>query len=68
MKKGTSRLAKHKRARRQEWLLATLTDVARLESRLGLLDEQDRADFYGHDYLEPDQKLDRLLKAATAGT
>jgi hypothetical protein len=59
---------RYQQAQRREWLLGTLTEIARLEGRLGLLDEEAQADFYGADYLDPDQKLAKLLSAvAEAG-
>jgi hypothetical protein len=54
----------YQRERRREWLLGTLTEIAQLEGRLGLLDEEAQADFYGAEYLDPDQKLAKLLSAA----
>lgn len=61
---GTGRLKAYQRARRREWLLATETEVFALEGRLGLMTEEARADFYGPEYLDPDQKLGRLLERA----
>jgi hypothetical protein len=55
---------RYQRERRREWLLGTLTEIAQLEGRLGLLDEEAQADFYGAEYLDPDQKLAKLLSAA----
>jgi hypothetical protein len=55
---------RYQQARRREWLLDTLTEIARLEGRLGLLTDQGQADFYGAEYLDPDQKLAKLLDAA----
>jgi hypothetical protein len=49
--------------RRQSWLQDTLTEIARLEGRLGLLTEEARAAFYGEDYLEPHARLDALYQA-----
>lgn len=42
------------------------TEIARLEGRLGLMTEEDLAAFYGPEYLDPDQKLSRLLATAAA--
>lgn len=66
-RKGTRRLKAYQRTRRREWLLGTLTEVAKLEGRLGLMTEDARSDFYGPEYLDPGQKLGRLLEQAAAG-
>ena len=66
--KRTRSLAAYRRAQRRDWLLSTLTEIAALEGRLGLLTEADQAAFYGPEYLAPDEKLGRLLDtAATVG-
>ena len=65
-RKRTRSLARYQRARHREWLLDTLAEIARLEGRLGLMTEEALADFYGPDYLDPDQKLSRLLATAAA--
>ena len=56
----------YQRARRREWLLDTLTEVARLEGRLGLMTEEEREAFYGPEYLAPEERLGRLLEQAAA--
>lgn len=59
-------LKAYQRARRLEWLAGTLTEIARLEGRLGLLTEETRAAFYGQEYLDPEQRLGQLLQEAAA--
>jgi len=64
MARKTSRgLKRFQRMRRQSWLQDTLTEIAKLEGRLGLLTEEARAAFYGEDYLEPHARLDALYQA-----
>jgi hypothetical protein len=72
MAKRARGLAAYQRARRQEWLSDTLTEVARLEGRLmAALDldlEQVEAEVYGPDYLTLWERLDVLTaKAAEVG-
>jgi hypothetical protein len=68
MAKRTRSLAGYQRARRQEWLNDTLTEVAVLEGRLMAaldLDVKQVADrVYGQDYLTPWEKRDALLSVA----
>jgi hypothetical protein len=72
MAKRTRGLAAYQRARRQEWLSDTLTEVARLEGRLTTALDLDlagvEAEVYGTDYLTPWEWLDVLTaKAADVG-
>ncbi len=53
-----------RQARHSEWLMGTMTDITRLEGKLGLMTETQWAEFYGEDYLDPGQKLSKLLGAA----
>lgn len=62
MAKGSFK--RFQQARRNEWLMGTLTDVARLEGRLGLMTEAQRAQFYGEEYLDPGERLSKLLAAS----
>jgi len=67
-RKGSRGLAAFQRMRRLDWLNGALTEIARLEGRLGLLTEEARTAFYGTDYLSPHERLDALYKAqAQAG-
>lgn len=66
--KRTRGLAAYQRARRQEWLADTLTEVAALEGRLmaalGLDPAGVEAEVYGPEYLTPWEKLDKLTALA----
>ncbi len=58
-------LVAYQRAQRREWLLDILTEIARLEGRLGLLTEEAKASFYGEEYQDPEQRLALLLGQVT---